>query len=101
MSAWLSSQFSFIEQRALHAPLREVYHARGVQIIIKMASIQLTPEKPEFPAGGWHTEDLLNERICATALYYLDSQNITESSLSFRMHTSANRRSLRHAWGSI
>jgi hypothetical protein len=31
----------------------------------------------------------MNERICATALYYLDSENITSSDLSFRMQTSA------------
>lgn len=31
----------------------------------------------------------MNERIAATALYYLDSENITPSSLSFRMQTSA------------
>ena len=30
----------------------------------------------------------MNESICATALYYLDSENITPSHLSFRMQTS-------------
>ncbi|KAH7068434.1 hypothetical protein BKA63DRAFT_536755 [Paraphoma chrysanthemicola] len=59
----------------------------GLQIIVKMASIELTPAKPEFPAGGWHVEGQMNEHICATALYYLDSENITDSSLSFRMQT--------------
>lgn len=29
----------------------------------------------------------MNEKICATALYYLDSDNITPSHLSFRMRT--------------
>lgn len=29
----------------------------------------------------------MNERICATALYYLDSENVTTSHLSFRMQT--------------
>lgn len=29
----------------------------------------------------------MNERICATALFYLDSENVTESHLSFRMQT--------------
>lgn len=60
----------------------------GLQIIVKMASIELTPEKPEFPVGGWHVEGQMNERICATALYYLDNENISPSSLSFRMQTS-------------
>lgn len=30
----------------------------------------------------------MNERICATALYYLDSDNVTPSHLSFRTQTS-------------
>ena len=34
-------------------------------------------------------EGQMNEHICATALYYLDSENITSSNLSFRMQTSA------------
>jgi hypothetical protein len=32
----------------------------------------------------------MNEHICATALYYLDSENISDSRLSFRMQTSDN-----------
>ena len=31
----------------------------------------------------------MNESIAATALYYVDSENTTTSSLSFRMQTSA------------
>ncbi|KAJ0121097.1 hypothetical protein J7T55_008258 [Diaporthe amygdali] len=77
------------ESAALMRGLREKFQTSGLQIIVKMASIELTPGKPEFPGGGWHIEGLLNERICATALYYLDSENITDSSLSFRMHTSS------------
>jgi hypothetical protein len=67
--------------------LAERFAASGLQIIVKMASIELTPEKPQFPVGGWHVEGQMNESICATALYYLDSDNITDSSLSFRMQT--------------
>lgn len=33
-------------------------------------------------------EGQMNEHICATALYYLDSHNVTPSSLAFRMGTS-------------
>jgi hypothetical protein len=62
----------------------------GLQIIVKMASIELTPEKPDFPAGGWHVEGQMNEHICGTALYYVDCENVTSSSLSFRMQTSGD-----------
>ncbi|KAJ3455834.1 hypothetical protein MRS44_017316 [Fusarium solani] len=70
-------------------PLRERFQDSGLQIIVKMASIELTPEKnPSFPLGGWHVEGQMNEHIIGTALYYLDSENITPSSLQFRMQTS-------------
>ena len=36
------------------ARLSEKFKDSGLQIIVKMASIELTPEKPEFPIGGWH-----------------------------------------------
>lgn len=63
------------------------FRESGLQVIVKMASIELTPEKPEFPTGGWHIEGQMNEQICGTALYYLDSENVTSSNLSFRMQT--------------
>lgn len=34
--------------------IREIFKDEGLQIIVKMASIELTPEKPEFPGGSWH-----------------------------------------------
>ncbi|KAM0319687.1 hypothetical protein ACHAPQ_010226 [Fusarium lateritium] len=65
--------------------LRERFE--NIQVIVKMASIELTPDKPEFPAGSWHVEGQQNEHIVGTALYYLDSENVTPSHLQFRMQT--------------
>lgn len=67
--------------------LRDRYASKGLQIIVKMATIELTPEKPRFPAGGWHVEGQMNEHIVGTAIYYLDSENVTPSYLQFRMQT--------------
>lgn len=67
--------------------LRAKFRAAGLQVVVKMASIELTPEKPAFAAGGWHIEGQLHERIVGTALYYVDSENVTPSHLSFRMQT--------------
>ncbi|KIL66917.1 hypothetical protein M378DRAFT_123663 [Amanita muscaria Koide BX008] len=64
------------------------YGDRGLQIIVKLANIQLTPEKPEYEGGTWHIEGELNEHICATAIYYYDSENIKGSSLEFRQTVS-------------
>ncbi|KAK0717648.1 hypothetical protein B0T26DRAFT_751682 [Lasiosphaeria miniovina] len=64
--------------------LRKQFQDTGLQIIVKMASIELTPENPEFPQGGWHVEGQMNEHIVGTVLYYLDSDNVTDSHLDFR-----------------
>ncbi|ENH66085.1 hypothetical protein FOC1_g10008106 [Fusarium oxysporum f. sp. cubense race 1] len=64
-------------------------NASRVQVIVKLANIHLTPEKPTYDGGSWHVEGQLNEHICATALYYYDCDNITDSRLDFR--TAANR----------
>ncbi|KAF8971372.1 hypothetical protein BDZ97DRAFT_1237314 [Flammula alnicola] len=64
--------------------LREEYGKRGLQIIVKLANIELTPEKPEYNGGSWHVEGQMNEHIVATALYYHSCSNMTASSLAFR-----------------
>lgn len=66
--------------------------ARQLQVIVKLANIHLTPDKPTYDGGSWHIEGQRNEHICATALFYYDNDNITESRLAFR--TSANSEDL-------
>jgi hypothetical protein len=69
-----------------HQPvdLQKDFRDSGLQIIFKLANIHLTPEKSEYEGGSWHIEGALNEHICATALYYYDEENISESHLGFR-----------------
>ncbi|KAF2474944.1 uncharacterized protein BDR25DRAFT_280572 [Lindgomyces ingoldianus] len=57
---------------------------KKIQVIVKLANIHLTPEKPKYHGGSWHIEGQLNEHICATTLYYYDNHNITDSHLAFR-----------------
>lgn len=67
--------------------LREEFGEQGLQVIVKLANIELTPEKSTYDGGSWHVEGQLNERICATSIYYYDSENITDSFLAFRHST--------------
>lgn len=55
-----------------------------LQVIVKLANIELTPEKPKYNGGKWHIEGIEEERIVATGIYYYEMENITESKLSFR-----------------
>ncbi|MER7204019.1 hypothetical protein CG723_39020 [Streptomyces sp. CB01635] len=67
-----------------HESARVDLRGRRLQVIVKLATIHLTPDKPEYPGGSWHVEGMMNERIVSTGIYYWDSENITESQLSFR-----------------
>ncbi|MFF4322633.1 DUF4246 domain-containing protein [Streptomyces sp. NPDC001568] len=66
------------------ASARVDLRGRRLQVIVKLATIQLTPDKPEYAGGSWHVEGMLNERIVSTGIYYWDSENTTESRLGFR-----------------
>jgi hypothetical protein len=66
------------------ADTRVDLRGRRVQVIAKLATIHLTPDRPEYAGGSWHVEGMLNERIVSTGIYYWDSENISESRLSFR-----------------
>ncbi|KAJ2915427.1 hypothetical protein MD484_g4988, partial [Candolleomyces efflorescens] len=57
---------------------------RPLQIIVKLANIELTPENPKYEGGTWHVEGKQNEHICATAIYYYSSHNIKSTHLAFR-----------------
>ncbi|KAB8076829.1 hypothetical protein BDV29DRAFT_189079 [Aspergillus leporis] len=64
--------------------LREEFRDHGLQVIVKLANIEPTPDKPQYEGGSWHIEGQLNEHICATAIYYYSNEKTTQSSLSFR-----------------
>ncbi|KAK1241145.1 hypothetical protein MKX08_001119 [Trichoderma sp. CBMAI-0020] len=70
--------------------LARKFRKTGLQVIVKMVSIELTPEKPELSTGEWHVDGQMNEHICATALYCVDSENIAPSDIQFRMQTSTH-----------
>ncbi|THA82248.1 DUF4246 domain-containing protein [Streptomyces sp. A0592] len=74
----------FTAPEAPDASARVDLRGRRLQVIVKLATIHLTPDKPEYAGGSWHVEGMLNERIVSTGIYYWDSENITESRLSFR-----------------
>lgn len=39
--------------------LRKEFGHRGLQVIVKLANIHLTPEKPTYEGGTWHVEGQL------------------------------------------
>eukprot|EP01067_Filipodium_phascolosomae_P004228 Filipodium_phascolosomae@DN273_c0_g1_i1.p1 len=57
---------------------------RDLQVVVKLANIELDPKDAHYPGGAWHVEGMRNENIIATGLYYYVVDNITESRLQFR-----------------
>ncbi|KAF6763599.1 hypothetical protein DFP72DRAFT_479215 [Ephemerocybe angulata] len=72
--------------------LKELCAERPLQVIVKLANIELTPGKPEYEGGSWHVEGKMNESICASAIYYYSCENISPSSLSFRQQSQVPER---------
>ncbi|KAK2591887.1 hypothetical protein QQS21_010411 [Conoideocrella luteorostrata] len=78
----------FISSRPSNKTLLFCLGRRRLQVIVKLANIHLTPDQPTYDGGSWHVDGQINEHICSTALFYYDTENITESRLGFR--TQAN-----------
>ncbi|WOO80288.1 uncharacterized protein LOC62_03G003802 [Vanrija pseudolonga] len=54
-----------------------------LQIIVSVSSVLLTPDKPQFPGSQFNVEGLVNERVSAVGVYCYESDNVTESRMSF------------------
>ncbi|KAI9235663.1 MAG: hypothetical protein BYD32DRAFT_469960 [Podila humilis] len=59
---------------------------QNLQVIIKLANIELTSENPECTGGSWHVEGMANENIAASRIHYYHSENIAESWRNFRIY---------------
>jgi hypothetical protein len=73
--------------------LQDEFREKGLQVVVKVHSIELEPDIPSFSGEDWHTEGNANEHIVANAIYAFDCGNISEPQISFRQRLShAGRR---------
>lgn len=64
--------------------LQGKFREKGLQIVVRISSVELTPENPLCEGGNdYHVDGLLNEHIVATSRFYYDVENM-ESRLSFQ-----------------
>jgi len=59
--------------------------------MVQVSSIELTPENPTYAGGKWELDGMRSEHIVATAIYYCDVINVTESRLRFRQEAARPR----------
>jgi len=67
--------------------LQDSFRKKGLQVVVKISSIELTPEDSAFEGTDWHLDGMLNDHIVASALHVFDVKNVTEARLSFRQQT--------------
>ncbi|KAJ8606443.1 hypothetical protein MRB53_040957 [Persea americana] len=59
----------------------------NVQIVVEMGCIDLTPLHPEQPEQAFQIDGNASDNICASAIWYFDDDNVTETDIAFRMQT--------------
>ncbi|KAK1751543.1 hypothetical protein QBC47DRAFT_454790 [Echria macrotheca] len=86
--AYSPVDFSIDPAKALQNDFRE----EGLQIIVKMTTVNLTPDKPSLEFNtDWKVEALLNEHIVGVAVYFLEYDNISPGQVDFRAMTSMHQ----------
>ena len=55
----LSTLFPATKKDVKGVNLRNQYKNKNLQVIVKLANIRLTPEKPSYEGGTWHVEGQL------------------------------------------
>ncbi|KAI4835262.1 hypothetical protein E4T44_08688 [Aureobasidium sp. EXF-8845] len=67
--------------------LQDSFREKGLQVVVKISSVELTPEDSAYSGTDWHLNGMLNDHIVASALHVFDAKNVTEARLSFRQQT--------------
>ncbi|KAL7650252.1 hypothetical protein ACMYSQ_012052 [Aspergillus niger] len=67
--------------------LQDMFRSQGLQVIVNMENIELTPESPDYKGTDWHMEGQLNEHIVGIAVFAYDIDNITKPQIAFRQNT--------------
>lgn len=88
---WDQNQEPFEPITPPHTPytisLQDTFRKQGLQVIMKMENIELTPQNPTYTNDSWQLDGQLNEHIAAVAVFAYDVSNITSPQISFRQYT--------------
>ncbi|KAL8791713.1 MAG: hypothetical protein Q9195_005720 [Heterodermia aff. obscurata] len=85
-SSYLNEKHEY--KSSIFVDLKREFWNIGLQMVLQVRDINLTPDHPAYEGEDWHVQGQTNERICATALYIYSSSNIlctsTAPTISFR-----------------
>ncbi|KAJ5662813.1 hypothetical protein N7507_003544 [Penicillium longicatenatum] len=69
-----------------HTPvqLEQTFKKDGLQVVVEINRIELTPENPVYPGDpDFHTQGLRNEHIVATSICPVETKNVTQARVAF------------------
>ncbi|SPO01758.1 uncharacterized protein DNG_04431 [Cephalotrichum gorgonifer] len=72
-----------------HAKLQSDFRAQGLQIYVKIQSIELTPERPRYEGGDRALDGLLNEHVVTSSIYMFDVENVADGGVSLSFSVQA------------
>ncbi|KAJ0277694.1 hypothetical protein COL940_007674 [Colletotrichum noveboracense] len=88
------SRFSLLERGPDHhfyaVSLKDNFLKQGLQVVVQLSTVELTPENPAQPPTDWRLNGMGNEHIVATSLVYFDSINTTETSGAISLRVEAD-----------
>ncbi|OAA69519.1 hypothetical protein ISF_02789 [Cordyceps fumosorosea ARSEF 2679] len=79
--------------------LETQFARRGLQVVVEIGAVELTPARPTRAATPWRLAGLLSDRIVATAMVYLDSDNVADAAGALSFRVEADLDPLEHVWG--
>lgn len=76
--------------------LQNSFREKGLQVIIRIDGIELSPENPEYTGGEWELKGMKNEHVVAVGVFSYDVENVSESRIAFRQETDVSPGFFRH-----
>ncbi|RAL00796.1 DUF4246 domain-containing protein, partial [Aspergillus ibericus CBS 121593] len=73
--------------------LQDKFRDKGLQVIIRISSIELTPDNPSYAGDDdFSIAGLMNEHIVSISRYYYDVENLTPARISFQQGDGTDER---------
>ncbi|KAL8774321.1 MAG: hypothetical protein Q9209_001072 [Squamulea sp. 1 TL-2023] len=72
---WLNNSDQY--QNSIFVDLKREYWNIGLQMILQIREINLTPSRSKCDSEEWHVQGQTNERICASAMYIYSTSNVS------------------------
>ncbi|KAJ4151597.1 hypothetical protein LMH87_012287 [Akanthomyces muscarius] len=79
--------------------LESDFAQQGLQVVVEIGAVELTPAQPTREATGWQLTGLLGDHIVATTLVYFATENVTHDSGAVSFRVEADLDPIEHVWG--